>query len=144
MEILEGNLDQVSREAVEAHLLDCPECRELVTHYQPLFKIDASFLTPVPATLWRSVQNRLNELEEGRRSQPTLFPRRRPLFGYALQSLGVAAAIIAGVLLGKTPEATQTTYEEEIVSYYAGALSESALPISEIYTQVSNNQGGSK
>jgi anti-sigma factor RsiW len=144
MEILEGNLDQVGREAVAKHLVDCPECRDLVAHYQPLFKIDTTSPSPAPASLWRAVQTRLNELEEGRRSQPTLFPNRRSLFGYALQTLGVAAAIIAGVFLGKTPESTQVTYEEEIVSYYAGALSESALPISEVYTQVSNNQGDSK
>lgn len=144
MEILEENLDQVGREAVESHLLDCPECRDLVAHYQPLFKIDTASLPPAPASLWRAIQSRLNELEEGRRSQPTLFPNRRPLFGYALQAFGVAAAILAGVILGESPEATQTSYEEEFVSYYAGTLSESALPISEVYSQLSSNQGDSK
>ena len=144
MEILEGNLDQVGREAVESHLLGCPECRDLVAHYQPLFKNDTNSLPPAPVSLWRSIQSRLNELEVGRRSQPTLFPSRRPLFGYALQSLGVAVAIVAGILLGTTPESAQVTYEEEIVSYYAGALSESALPISEVYSQLSSNQGDTK
>jgi predicted anti-sigma-YlaC factor YlaD len=144
IEILEGNLSPADLESARVHLRDCSECRDLVAFYQPLFKFDTAFQTPAPETLWRSVQNSLNELEEGRRSQPTLFPKRRPYFGYTLQALGVAVAIIAGVLLGKIPESSQTTYEEEIVSYYAGALSESALPLSEVYTQVSSSQGDTK
>lgn len=144
MEVLEGELNQADSAAVIEHLHNCTDCRNLVAHYQTLFKTEASAPTTAPETLWRKIQISLNELEEGRQSQPTLFPKRRPLFGYALQTFGVAIAIIAGVLLGQSPESQQTTYEDEYASYYAGALTETVLPITEVYEQVSEDQGGSR
>lgn len=144
MEVLEGELNQADSAAVIEHLQNCPDCHNLVAHYQTLFKAEASAPIIAPESLWRKIQYSLNELEEGRQSQPTLFPKRRPLFGYALQTLGVATAIIAGVLLGQSPESQQTTYEDEYASYYAGALTETVLPITEVYEQVSEDQGGSQ
>ena len=144
MKVLEGELNQADSAAVIEHLRDCPDCRNLVAHYQPLFKTEASAPIAAPESLWRKIQISLNELEEGRQSQPTPFPKRRPLFGYALQTLGVATAIIVGVLLGRTPESQQTTYEDEYASYYAGALTETVLPITEVYEQVSQDQGGGR
>jgi len=144
MEILEGDLNQADSAAVIEHLRDCPDCRNLVAHYQPLLATETSASTTAPESLWRKIQISLNELEEGRQSQPTLFPKRRPLFGYALQTFGLAIAIIAGVLLGQSPDSQQTTYEDEYASYYAGALTETVLPISEVYEQVSADQGGSQ
>lgn len=144
MEILEKNLNQTDLAAAAEHLRDCPDCRNLVSHFQPLFSFEPADHIQVPQSIWRGIQDRLNELEEGRQSQPTLFPKRRPLFGYVLQSLGVATAIIVGVILGKTPETQETSYEDEYISYYAGALTESVLPISEVYEQVSLDQGGNR
>lgn len=144
IEVLEGKLNQADSAALAEHLQDCTDCRDLIAYYQPLFNLETSDEVAVPQSLWRSIQNRLNELEEGRQSQPTLFPKRRPLFGYALKSLGVATAIAAGILLGRTPETQQTSYEDEYASYYAGALTESALPITEVYEQVSQDQGGDR
>ncbi len=143
IEILEGNLDPVDSNAVETHTRDCTECRNLLAHYQPLFKNDTASQTPAPETLWRSLQNRLDQFDEGRPIQPTLFPKRRPLLGYALQTLAIATAIVVGVILGKMPE-TETSFEDEIVSYYAGALTQTALPIEEVLEQVSQGQGGDR
>lgn len=142
MEILEGDLNQADSAVVVEHLRECAGCRNLVAQYQPLFRAEVETVLPVPETLWRGIQKKLNKLEEGRQSQPTLFPNRRPLFGYTFQALGVATAIFVGVILGWTPESQQTTYEDEYASYYAGALTETVLPITEVYEQVSENQGG--
>jgi len=141
MEILDGDLNQADSAAVAEHLRECADCRSLVAQYQPLFKAEAETVLPVPETLWRGIQNTLNKLEEGRQSQPTLFPKRRPLFGFAIQAFGVATAIVVGVILGWTPETQQATYEDEYASYYAGALSSSAEPIAEVYQQVSESEG---
>ena len=142
--IVEGSLDQSEAAAIADHLRKCPSCGAMIAHYQAIFAAETETPATVPETLWRSIQNRINELEEDRQPQPTLFPKRRPLFGLALQSIGVAAAIIAGIYLGQTNQVEQTSYEDEIASYYAGALTETALPFEEVLEQVSSTQGGNR
>ena len=141
--IVEGSLDRSEAAAIAAHLRECPSCGAMVAHYQAIFAAEMETPATVPETLWRSIRNRINELEEGRQPQPTLFPKRRPLLGYALQTLAIATAIVVGVILGKMPE-TETSFEDEIVSYYAGALTQTALPIEEVLEQVSQGQGGDR
>ncbi len=97
LEIVESGLDESQRTAIEAHLRECPSCAAMVAHYRAVFQTQSVVEATTPESLWRSIQNRINELEGGRQSQPTLFPKRRPLFGMAMQAFGVAAAIIAGV-----------------------------------------------
>lgn len=140
MEILEGNLSQSETGELEEHLRECPECRELVVRYQPLFRFDTASESPVPETLWRKIQNELNSLEEGRPVQPTLFPTRRPLFGFILQVTGIAAAIVVGIVLGRTPSTTEVSYEEDVASYYAGALGQQSLPLGDVYEVISSSE----
>ncbi|MGB5105868.1 MAG: anti-sigma factor [Candidatus Zixiibacteriota bacterium] len=144
LEIVEGSLGQSEVAAIEAHLRECPSCGAMVAHYQAVFQTTTATAVKAPESLWRSIQNRINELEEGHQSQPTRFPKRRPLFGLAMQTVGLAIAIVAGVYLGQTDSVEQVTFEDEIASYYAGALTETPLPLEEVYEQVSQEQGGSR
>ncbi len=138
---LENTLSEDLRMRLDAHARECADCRALLAMYEPLFKSDA-LPQAVPHTLWRAVQSRINELEKGRHHEPTLLPIRRPFFGLALQSLGVAAAIIAGVLLGRSPQIQATTETDELLEYYASGLATQTLPIDDVYEQVGETNGG--
>lgn len=143
---LENTLPEDQRLAIDAHLRDCADCRELFAQYQSLFTAD-KLGAAVPASLWRAVQARINELEADRRPTPAFGPLRRPAFGITLQALGVAVAIVAGVMLGRTPQTTTTTTAtetDELIEYYASGFSTSSLLLDEVYEQVDNGNGGSR
>ncbi len=141
---LENTLPEDQRLAIDAHLRDCANCRQLFAQYQSLFTTD-KLGAAVPASLWRAVQSRINELEADRRPTPAFGPLRRPSFGIALQAFGVAVAIVAGVMLGRTPQTTTTTSEtDELIEYYASGFSTSSLLLDEVYEQMDNGNGGSR
>jgi len=146
IERLENTLPEDQRLAIDAHLRDCADCRQLFARYQSLFATDKLGVA-VPTSLWQAVQARVNKLEANRRPAFALLPLRRPAFGIALQALGVAVAIVAGVMLGRTPQTattTSATETDELIEYYASGFSTSSLLLDEVYEQVDAGNGGSR
>jgi anti-sigma factor RsiW len=138
IEYAEGTLPEELIRAVDCHLRSCPACAELVSEAQLLFSSDdGPASVKAPDSLWRTIQNEINRIDRRRQGQPASRSTRRPVVTILLRSLGAAAALVLGIYLGsgtvQDGEATELTYEDEMVEYYASAIQgESAIPVGEV------------
>lgn len=148
IEYAEGRLGNDIARAVDSHIEGCSACAELIVEAKQLFSSEVPGTSEqAPETLWRSIQNEINQIDEGRHKQPTLLSTRRPFVRFSLQSLGAAAALLIGIYLGsgavQNGEASELTYEDQLVEYYASAFqAESAIPVSEVVYDLEESTGG--
>ncbi len=144
LEIVEHSLAGKLPDEISDHLAGCPACRELVETYQPLLaQLNQKDQTDLPDSVWRSVQQRINEYEE--RKRPFLSPllRWHKAIGLSLRSLSLAAAVAVGIYLGSGFGNGSDALAEEIVAEYSSLLGD--LPsgsLSESYFELDWENGG--
>ncbi len=68
-------VDQDERQAIEAHLAECPRCRADLDGYHNVTTALGNSVEPLPEGLWASIASRLPERSERERPpMPTLIP----------------------------------------------------------------------
>jgi predicted anti-sigma-YlaC factor YlaD len=146
IDLLGRSIESSLRAEIETHLDSCADCRALLARYQPLFENPMIGEEIQPSTgLWRNVQEQINRMDNNRSSFLPLFSRWRPVVSFSIKSLGLAAAILAGVLLGNVPTTSTTAAETELVNYYASSLPLSPTSsMSDVLNEVVTSEGESK
>lgn len=128
IDLLDGSIDGERRMDFESHLKGCPTCRQLLATYQPLFsELTNRAAVELPRDLWHRLQDKLNRMEESRPSRLRLPVQWRPAISLSIRSLGLIAAVVAGIFLGNTPAGSQELSEIEIIDYYASSLTQSSV-----------------
>ncbi len=110
---LDGQLDPITNQAIEQHLLECPNCDQAYKTYGSLIRAigNATPYYKAPAELRERIQSSLREeiaerpmRDVGRDAQP-LFPRKQPelrtiLSGASWNWLALAATILLAAIIG--------------------------------------------
>jgi anti-sigma factor RsiW len=111
-----GALSDLERQAFEAHLAVCPECRQEVEHLQPAADALPRAVTPLaaPPSLKRSLMDVVEREARERRPAPARrslggrlggllpsFARARPAFALAAAAVVLAIGIAGGIGLGQ-------------------------------------------
>jgi tetratricopeptide (TPR) repeat protein len=105
---LEATLDPVVRSACEAHLIACDPCREKLALFMKVLRDD---VTPEEEA---AVQE-LAALWEERNPRPVPMPRRSRLSSRRwIYAAGVAAVLLAAVLISRLPFGSQASTAKEI------------------------------
>lgn len=103
-EYIDGDLDQREQAAVEQHLADCPECRQITAELRGVLTRASSLTDTAPAhDLWAGIAARIGD------TRVVAFePRARRRFSFTLPQLA-AAGIALMVLSGGMVWVTKTT-----------------------------------
>lgn len=146
IDLLDGSVGSNQRDELELHLDSCLSCRVLVAEYQPLFENrEDEVPVEISADIWRSLQRRINRMDESRPSRLPLLSRWRPVISFSIRSFGLIAAIGTGIFLGNLPATAEKSDETEIVDYYtAGLASSSTASVSDALYEATSSEGEGK
>ena len=103
-EYLDGNLDEKERGDLEGHLVDCPDCAEVLRQLGDVKRAAASLEDAPPTTdLWQGVAERLRDVEHAR---PDVIELREHRVARSrgiqfslpqLMAAGIALAVLSGI-----------------------------------------------
>src|SRR2546429_2886677 len=112
---LDGELDLITSQTIEQHLLECPKCDQAYKIHGSLIRAlgNATPYYKAPAELRERIQSSLRKeigerpTRNGGQNTRSLFPRKQPeprtiLFGTSWNWLALAAAIVLAAIIGWT------------------------------------------